>query len=166
MSRRGFAFCAKPARRRAFATRMLPRSSTLPRQNRSELLLRDGVCVCRRGNAREPHQTLWPARGRVGAGNRDAGRRGIGCGPQAEAGSSGHQTKQYHGDLGLAKPAPDAPTEAAISTPGAFAGTPEFASPEQFVGVGVDIRSNRMAMALGVSSVELYVPLCKTAGAP
>ena len=34
-------------------------------------------------------------------------------------------------DLGLAKPAPDAPTEAAISTPGAFAGTPEFASPEQ-----------------------------------
>src|SRR5215467_13538197 len=35
-------------------------------------------------------------------------------------------------DLGLAKPAPDAPAEAAISIPGAFAGTPEFASPEQF----------------------------------
>ena len=44
-------------------------------------------------------------------------------------------------DLGLAKAAPDAPTEAAISIPGAFAGTPEFASPEQFAGVGVDIRS-------------------------
>jgi serine/threonine protein kinase len=43
-------------------------------------------------------------------------------------------------DLGLAKPEPDAPAEAAISTPGAFAGTPEFASPEQFAGVGVDIR--------------------------
>ena len=41
-------------------------------------------------------------------------------------------------DLGLAKPAPDAPAESAISTPGAFAGTPEFASPEQFAGVGVD----------------------------
>ena len=38
-------------------------------------------------------------------------------------------------DLGLAKPAPDAPPEAAISTPGAFAGTPEFASPEQFAGL-------------------------------
>jgi serine/threonine protein kinase len=35
-------------------------------------------------------------------------------------------------DLGLAKPPPDAPAEAAISTLGAFAGTPEFASPEQF----------------------------------
>src|ERR1700745_4339124 len=44
-------------------------------------------------------------------------------------------------DLGLAKPAPGAPAEAAISTPGAFAGTPEFASPEQFAGVGVDITS-------------------------
>ena len=45
-------------------------------------------------------------------------------------------------DLGLAKPAPDAPPKAAISTPGAFAGTPEFASPEQFAGVGADIRSD------------------------
>src|SRR5208282_6600356 len=45
-------------------------------------------------------------------------------------------------DLGLAKPAPDAPAESAISIPGAFVGTSEFASPEQFAGVGVDIRSD------------------------
>src|SRR5262250_2547829 len=35
-------------------------------------------------------------------------------------------------DLGLAKTVIDTPGEAVISTSGAFAGTPEFASPEQF----------------------------------
>jgi serine/threonine protein kinase len=45
-------------------------------------------------------------------------------------------------DLGLAKPVADTSTEVALSIPGAFTGTPEFASPEQFAGVGVDIRSD------------------------
>src|ERR1700692_606057 len=36
----------------------------------------------------------------------------------------------------------ESPPKAAISTPGAFAGTPEFASPEQFAGIQVDIRSS------------------------
>ena len=52
-------------------------------------------------------------------------------------------------DLGLAKPAPDAPAEAAISTPGAFAGTPEFASPEQFAGVVANIRSDPVLAGRG-----------------
>ena len=45
-------------------------------------------------------------------------------------------------DLGLAKGEAESQSEAAISLSGVFAGTPEFASPEQFAGVGVDIRSD------------------------
>ena len=67
-------------------------------------------------------------------------------------------------DLGLAKPAPDAPAEAAISTPGAFAGTPEFASPEQFAGVGVDIRSD--LYSLGVMLWEMVTGHALFRGSP
>src|SRR3982074_1551935 len=67
-------------------------------------------------------------------------------------------------DLGLAKPAPDAPAEAAISTPGAFAGTPEFASPEQFAGVGVDIRSD--LYSLGVVLWEMVTSHAVFRGSP
>jgi serine/threonine protein kinase len=68
-------------------------------------------------------------------------------------------------DLGLAKAAPDAqPSEAAISTPGAFAGTPEFASPEQFVGVGLDIRSD--LYSLGVVLWEMVTGHAVFKGSP
>jgi serine/threonine protein kinase len=45
-------------------------------------------------------------------------------------------------DLGLAKAVIEPHSQTAISIPGAFAGTPGFASPEQFAGVGADIRSD------------------------
>ena len=66
-------------------------------------------------------------------------------------------------DLGLAKPL-DAPTEVAISTPGVFAGTPAFASPEQFAGIGVDIRSD--LYSLGVVLWEMVTGHVMFRGSP
>jgi hypothetical protein len=51
-------------------------------------------------------------------------------------------------DLGLAKTLEESVSEAGNSSPGAFAGTPEFASPEQFAGVGVDIRSDLYSLGV------------------
>jgi serine/threonine protein kinase len=45
-------------------------------------------------------------------------------------------------DLGLAKAVNEPGSQTPISIPGGFVGTPDFASPEQFAGVQVDIRSD------------------------
>ena len=56
-------------------------------------------------------------------------------------------------DLGLAKAINESDSQTTISIPGGFAGTPEFASPEQFAGADVDIRSD--LYSLGVTLWEM-----------
>ena len=51
-------------------------------------------------------------------------------------------------DLGLAKTLDESASEAGLSSPGGFVGTPEFASPEQFAGVSVDIRSDLYSLGV------------------
>ena len=67
-------------------------------------------------------------------------------------------------DLGLAKTVGDSASESAISVFGGFAGTPEFASPEQFAGVGVDIRSD--LYSLGVTVWEMLTGQTPFRGSP
>ena len=67
-------------------------------------------------------------------------------------------------DLGLAKAVNEAGSQTAISVPGGFAGTPEFASPEQFAGVGADIRSD--LYSLGVALWEMVTSHVLFRGSP
>ena len=67
-------------------------------------------------------------------------------------------------DLGLTKGVTDPGTESAISTPGAFAGTPAFATPEQFAGLGLDIRSD--LYSLGVTLWEMLAGEAPFRGPP
>jgi serine/threonine protein kinase/TolA-binding protein len=67
-------------------------------------------------------------------------------------------------DLGLAKAVSESGSESVISTPGAFAGTPDFASPEQFAGLPVDIRSD--LYSLGVTLWEMLTGRVPFRGSP
>ena len=67
-------------------------------------------------------------------------------------------------DLGLAKAVNESDSQTTISLPGVFAGTPEFASPEQFAGAGVDIRSD--LYSLGVTLWEMLTGQAPFRGSP
>jgi len=67
-------------------------------------------------------------------------------------------------DLGLAKTLTESESQAAISMPGVFAGTPEFASPEQFRGTDVDIRSD--LYSLGITLWQMLTGQPPFRGAP
>src|ERR1700758_2532522 len=67
-------------------------------------------------------------------------------------------------DLGLAKTVDESASEAGLSSPGVFVGTPEFASPEQFAGIQVDIRSD--LYSLGVTLWEMLTGSTPFRGTP
>jgi serine/threonine protein kinase len=67
-------------------------------------------------------------------------------------------------DLGLAKPVIGSSSEDTISLTGAFAGTPQFASPEQFGGIGVDIRSD--LYSIGVTLWKMLTGQAPFEGSP
>ena len=67
-------------------------------------------------------------------------------------------------DLGLAKTVNESGSQTTISLPGGFAGTAEFASPEQFAGFGVDIRSD--LYSLGVMLWEMVAGHALFRGSP
>jgi serine/threonine protein kinase len=67
-------------------------------------------------------------------------------------------------DFGLAKGVGEVAPQSAISAPGGFAGTPEFASPEQFGGLGVDIRSD--LYSLGVTLWDMLAGQVPFRGPP
>jgi serine/threonine protein kinase len=67
-------------------------------------------------------------------------------------------------DLGLAKSLDEPGAQTAISAPGTFAGTPEFASPEQFAGIGADIRSD--LYSLGITLWEMVTGKTPFRGTP
>src|SRR5580692_4884896 len=67
-------------------------------------------------------------------------------------------------DLGLAKAITEPSFQTAISTPGGFVGTPEFASPEQFAGLALDTRSD--LYSLGVTLWEMVTGQMPFRGSP
>ncbi len=67
-------------------------------------------------------------------------------------------------DLGLAREVAEPGSQSAISTPGAFSGTPAFASQEQSAGLGLDIRSD--LYSLGVTLWAMLAGPVSFSGSP
>ena len=162
-NRRGFVSCERRARRLAFDTQTLPQSSTLAEPVENYFYAMEFV-------GGETLENLIKRSGRLEV------KTALEIATQVAAGLAAvHKQKLVHRDikpsnimvsmedggvvsakiidLGLVKAVDEPGSQTSISISGRFAGTPEFASPEQFAGVGVDIRSD--LYSLGVTLWEM-----------
>jgi serine/threonine protein kinase len=158
MNRRDFVSYAKPARRRGCGIQTLPRYCTWAETGSSYFYAMEFVDG-------ETLESLIKRRGKLDP------KLALEIATQVTAGLAAvHKQKLVHRDikpsnimvsleeggvvtakiidLGLAKSLDEPDAQTAISTPGAFAGTPEFASPEQFAGVPIDIRSDLYSLGV------------------
>ena len=163
MSRRDFVFCAKPAQRRSCGIQTLPRYYTWAEpgavtSTRWSLWKGETLEKLIKRSGRLDVKLALEIATQVAAGlaavheqnlvHRDIKPTNIMVRLKEEGGVTAKII-----DLGLAKTLDESASEAGISSPGAFVGTPEFASPEQFAGVSVDIRSD--LYSLGVTLWEM-----------
>ena len=157
MNRHGCGFCVRPAQLPACVILMSPRSSTSGRSDENYFYAMEFVegetfeSLIRRSGKLEVNLALeiaaQVAAGLVAVHEQNLVHRDIKPANIMVSLKDGSRVTAKIIDLGLSKAATESASQPRFRSRG-FAGTPEFASPEQFAGVGVDIRSDLYSLGV------------------